>query len=162
MGSVVEILVVQALAHDIQGNMNHALHALERALHIAEPEGYVRIFVDEGPPMVRMLYKTLSQGIAPDYVQQLLAAFPKEGQESTIAYKSQDPDTEWIEPLSEREIEVLGLIAEGLTNQEISGRLYVSLNTVKTHTRNIYSKIGVNNRTQAVAKARNLGILPNI
>ena len=162
MGSVIEILVVQALAHDAQGNMNPALHVLERALDVAEPEGYLRIFVDEGPQMARMLYKALSQGIAPDYVRRLLVAFPPEEQEKTIALKSQAPDSEWIEPLSEREIEVLGLIAEGLTNQEISGRLFVSLNTVKAHTRNIYSKIGVNNRTQAVAKARTLGILPNI
>jgi LuxR family maltose regulon positive regulatory protein len=162
MGSVIEILVVQALAHDAQGDISAALVSLGRALALAEPEGYLRIFVDEGPPMARMLYEALSQEIAPDYVRRLLAAFPAERQEKTIALKSQDPDSEWIEPLSEREIEVLGLIAEGLTNQEISGRLYVSLNTVKAHTRNIYSKIGVNNRTHAVSKARTLGILPNI
>ncbi|RJP53228.1 MAG: hypothetical protein C4586_01835 [Anaerolineaceae bacterium] len=112
--------------------------------------------------MAHLLYEALSRGIAPDYVQRLLAAFPTEKQEKTIAFKSQGPDAEWIEPLSEREIEVLGLIAEGLTNQEISGRLCVSLNTVKAHTRNIYSKIGVNNRTHAVSKARTLGILPKI
>jgi LuxR family maltose regulon positive regulatory protein len=162
MGSVIEILVVQALAHNAQGNMDPALHALERALDVAEPEGYLRIFVDEGPQMARLLYKALSKEIAPDYVKRLLAAFPTEEQEKTIALKSQDSDSEWIEPLSEREIEVLGLIAEGLSNQEISSRLYVSLNTVKAHTRNIYSKIGVNSRTHAVSKARTLGILPNI
>ena len=110
--------------------------------------------------MARLLYEALSRGIAPDYVQRLLAAFPTEEQENTFALKSQDPDSEWIEPLSERETEVLGLIAEGLTNPEISSRLYVSINTVKAHTRNIYSKMGVNNRTHAVAKARTLGILP--
>ena len=161
MGSVIEILLLQAIAHDAQGNLNHALHALEQALDVAEPEGYLRIFVDEGSQMARLLYKALSQEIASDYVRRLLAAFPTDGQEKIIALKSQDSDSEWIEPLSEREIEVLGLIAEGLTNQEISGRLYVSLNTVKAHTRNIYSKIGVNNRTHAVSKARTLGILPN-
>jgi len=162
MGSVIEILALQALAHEEQGNMPTALLSLEKALTLAEPEGYIQIFVDEGPPMARLLYKALTQEIAPDYVRRLLAAFPAERQGKPIALKSQDPDSEWIEPLSERETEVLELIAEGLTNQEISGRLYVSLNTVKAHTRNIYSKMGVNNRTHAVAKARTLGILPII
>ncbi|MCJ7701824.1 MAG: response regulator transcription factor, partial [Anaerolineales bacterium] len=109
--------------------------------------------------MARLLYEALSQEIAPDYVRRLLAAFPDSESEQPTSPKTQTPEAEWVEPLSERELEVLQLIAEGLTNQEIASRLYISLNTVKAHTRTIYSKLGVNNRTQAVARARSLGIL---
>jgi LuxR family maltose regulon positive regulatory protein len=90
----------------------------------------------------------------------LLAAFPVDEPEQTDPSKSQVPKSELVEPLSEREIEVLQLIAEGLTNPEIAARLYLSLNTVKVHTRNIYGKLGVNNRTQAGTRAKALGILP--
>ena len=126
---------------------------------LAEPEGYVRIFVDEGPSMARLLYEALSSGISPDYVQQLLAAFPEVEPEQLEPSKSSAPESELVEPLSEREIEVLQLIAEGLTNPEIATKLYLSLNTVKVHTRNIYGKLGVKNRTHAGARARALGIL---
>ena len=111
--------------------------------------------------MAHLLYEALSREIAPDYVSQLLAAFPIDEPEQTDPTKSQVPESELVEPLSEREIEVLQLIAEGLTNPEIAARLYLSLNTVKVHTRNIYGKLGVNNRTGAVARARALGILPS-
>ena len=111
--------------------------------------------------MAGLLYEALKRKIAPDYIQRLLAAFPTEEQKKTVGLKSQDPDSGWVEPLSDREIDVLQLLAEGLTNQEIAQKLYVSLNTVKAHTRNIFGKIGVNNRTQAVVKARTLGILPH-
>jgi len=134
--------------------------SLERALTLAQPEGYLRLFVDEGPPMARLLYEALSRGIAPDYVRRLLAAFPIDKPEQVDPSKSQAPESELVEPLSERELEVLQLIAEGLMNREIADRLYLSLNTVKVHTRTIYGKLGVHNRTQAVAKARALGALP--
>ncbi len=156
---VIEILTLYSLAHDADGDTVKAISILERALNPAEPEKYIRTFVDEGQPMARLLYKSLSQGIAPDYVQQLLAAFPIDEPEKNKPPKSQVSEAEWVEPLSERELEVLKLIAEGLTNQEISARLYLSLNTVKAHTRNIYSKLGVNSRTQATARARSLGLL---
>ena len=158
-GGVIEILVLQALAFEAQDNISDSLKSLERALTLAEPEGYFRIFVDEGPPMARLLYEALSREIASDYVQRLLAAFPIEESNKIASSQPQRSDSELIEPLSEREIEVLQLIAEGLSNQEISSRLYLSLNTVKAHTRNIYGKLGVNNRTQAGARARALGIL---
>jgi LuxR family maltose regulon positive regulatory protein len=154
-----EALILLALVFSVQGETDQALAHLEKAFSIGEPEGYVRSFVDEGSPMASLLYKALSRGIAPDYVQRLLAAFPIAVSEQTDTLKSQVPDSELIEPLSEREIEVLQLIAEGLTNPEIAARLYLSLNTVKVHTRNIYGKLGVNNRTQAAARARALGIL---
>ena len=159
MGSVIEILMLQALALEAQGNIPAALVPLERALRLAEPEGFFRIFVGEGPPMARLLYEAISEQTQPNYIQRLLGAFPVDEPEKADSSKPQGPDSELIEPLSEREIEVLQLIAEGLPNQEISTQLYLSLNTVKAHTRNIYGKLGVNSRTQAASRARALGIL---
>jgi LuxR family maltose regulon positive regulatory protein len=159
MGSVIEILVLQALAYEAQSNIHSALLFLKRALTLAEPEGYVRIFVGEGPPMARLLYEMLSHEISQDYVQRLLAIFPDIEPERIAVSQTQSPKSEWVEPLSERELDVLQLISQGLTNQETAIQLYLSLNTVKVHTRNIYSKLGVNNRTQAVARARTLGII---
>jgi len=160
-GSVIEILLLQALAHHAQGNIPRALDPLERALTLAEPEGYARLLVDEGPPMARLLYEALSRRIAPDYVRRLLAAVPVSEPEQAHELAPKTHGTEWVEPLSERELEVLQLIAEGLTNQEIASKLFLSLNTVKVHTRNIYSKLGAHHRAEAVARARALGILPS-
>ena len=112
--------------------------------------------------MARLLHKALSREIAPDYVRRLLAAFPVAEPEQPDPSKSQVRGSELIEPLSERELEVLQLIAEGLANREIASRLFLSLNTVKAHTRNIYGKPGVRSRTQAVVKARALRVLPSI
>lgn len=158
-GSMIEILVLQALAFEAQGNISHALAPLERSLALGEPEGYQRMFVDEGPPMARLLYEALARGIAPRYVQRLLAAFPVVEPEPADRSVRRPSESGLIEPLSEREIEILQLIADGLTNQEIAVRLYLSLNTVKVHARNIYGKLGVTNRTQASSRARALGIL---
>jgi LuxR family maltose regulon positive regulatory protein len=159
MGSVIEILVLQALAQEAQGDIPAALVPLERALTLAEPEGYVRIFVDEGIPMARLLYEALSHGIEREYTPRLLAAFPVAESEQTTSSLLRGPDSELVEPLSSRELEVLQLIAEGLTNQDVATRLYISLHTVKVHTRNIFTKLAVKNRTQAVARGKALGIL---
>ena len=159
IASVIEILMLKALAFEAQEDISPAMPLLERTLTLAEPEGYFQIFVGEGPPMAHLLYGALSQEIAPDYVQRLLKAFPVEEPEEVVPSQPQGSDSELIEPLSEREIEVLQLIAEGLSNREVGDRLYLTINTVKAHSRTIYSKLGVNNRTQAVAKARSLGIL---
>jgi LuxR family maltose regulon positive regulatory protein len=156
---VIEILMLQALAFQAGGDTTRAMNALERALTLAEPGGFIRIFVDEGPPMARLLYEALSREIAPDYVRRLLSAFPVAEPEQADPSKKEAPKSELVEPLSERELEVLQLIAEGLTNPEIAARLFLALNTVKAHTRNIYGKLGVHSRTQAVAGARALGIL---
>jgi len=160
IGSVIEISIVQALAYQAQGNTSAALTALDRALTLAEPEGYVRIFVAEGESMRWFLEKQAhGEGHTPiGYVDKLLAAFV---QPATILQSTvRQPQSTLIEPLSERELEVLQYIAEGLTNREIADRLYLSLFTVKAHARSIYDKLATHSRTQAVARARELGILP--
>jgi LuxR family maltose regulon positive regulatory protein len=156
---MIEILALQTLASQAKKNATQAMYVLEQAITLAEPGGYIRVFVDEGPPMAHLLYEALSRGIAPDYVRRLLAAFPTAEPEPVAVSPAPEANAGLIEPLSERELEVLHLIAEGLTNREIATRLYLSLNTVKVHTRNIYGKLGVSNRTQAATQARALGIL---
>jgi LuxR family maltose regulon positive regulatory protein len=155
----IELLILQALTFQSGGDINQALVTIEKALNLGEPRGFCRIFVDEGSSMARLLYNALDCGIAPNYVSRLLQAFPVDTSEQVEPPTSQVLEADYIEPLSEREIEVLQLIAEGLTNPEIAAQLILSLYTVKTHTRNIYGKLGVNNRTKAVAKAKALGIL---
>jgi LuxR family maltose regulon positive regulatory protein len=156
----IEILMLQALAFQAGGDTIRAMAALGKALTLAEVGGYIRIFVDEGPPMARLLYEAAARGIAPDYVRRLLAAFPVAEPEQADPPKSQALESVMVEPLSERELEVLQLISEGLTNPEIASRLFVSLNTVKAHTRNIYGKLNVHSRTQAIARSQELGLLP--
>jgi len=159
---VIEILCLQAMAYSIQEEDDErALGILELAIKRAEPEAFIRTFVDEGPPMAHLLYEALKREIAPEYVQQLLAAFPVDEPEKDTVNQPKVSDSDWIEPLSDREIEVLRLVAEGLSRQEIAAKLVLSLNTVKTHARNIYSKLGANNQMQAVGKARALGLLEN-
>jgi LuxR family maltose regulon positive regulatory protein len=152
----IEILILQALALQGEGDTAQAMTTLEQALTLAEPEGFIRIFVDEGPSMEALLAKIkVDQRSTKEYVRRLQAAFG-DGKSQPSSHSSQP----LIEPLSERELEVLQLIAEGLTNREIADILYLSLNTIKVHTRNIYGKLGVNNRTQAAARAKELEILP--
>jgi LuxR family maltose regulon positive regulatory protein len=148
-------LILRAITYSAMRDQNKALRLLEEGIRMAKPNGFTRIFVDEGPQMAKLLYSLLSEGKHTEYIQKILAPFPVE-QSSRMP---SEVEGEWIELLSEREIEVLQLIAEGLTNQEVGSKLYLSLNTVKVHTRNIYSKLNVNNRTQAVTKARALGLL---
>jgi LuxR family maltose regulon positive regulatory protein len=153
MGSVIGILTLQTLAFQAQGDIDRALSALEQALSLAEPEGYVRTFVDEGEPMATLLRRATAQGIAPNYVSKLLAAFGE-------AVEPASPMTQpLIEPLSERELEVLRLISTGLSNREIAQELVVAPSTVKSHINSIYGKLGVKNRTQAVVLAQALGLL---
>jgi LuxR family maltose regulon positive regulatory protein len=156
----IEIQILQALASQANGDTTQALDVLERALTLAEPGGFIRIFVDAGPPMAHLLHEALSHGIDPKYIRLLLGAFSSDEPMQADATTYIVDQSGLIEPLSERELEVLQHIAEGLTNREIARRLYLSLNTIKVHTRNIYGKLGVNNRTQAVAEARSLEILP--
>jgi len=157
---VIEILLLQAITYRTIEDGDQAMNVLEKALKLAEPEGFIRIFVDEGAPTARLLYEALSRKISTDYVQRLLSAFPEEEKSRSTSPQPASSELDLIDPLSERELEILQLIAGGLSNQEIGSQLYLSLNTVKAHTRNIYGKLGVNSRTQAAAKARALGILP--
>jgi LuxR family maltose regulon positive regulatory protein len=150
-GSVIEILVVQALAHQAREDVPAAIPSLQRAVTLAEPEGYVRIFADEGPPMAGLLRAVAKQGTAPGYVRRLLAAINQAG-DSTPANNG------LIEPLSARELDVLRLLGTDLDGPDIARNLVVSLNTVRTHTRNIYAKLGVNNRRAAVRRAQELDL----
>ncbi len=150
-GNVIEILVLQALAHQARGDVPAALASLQRAITLAEPEGYVRIFADEGPTVASLLRAVAKQGTTPGYVRQLLAAVSKTGNSSPASQ-------ELIEPLSARELDVLRLLGTDLDGPGIARELVVSLNTVRTHTRNIYAKLGVNNRRAAVRRARELGL----
>ncbi len=123
---------------------------------MAEPGGFIRLFVDEGAPMRRLLTDTAERGVMPDYVGRLLAAFEAEQpQPEAVASPSQP----LAEPLTERELEVLRLIAEGLSNQDICERLFLALDTVKGHNRRIFCKLQVQRRTEAIARARELGLL---
>jgi LuxR family maltose regulon positive regulatory protein len=153
-------MILQAVAFDALGERSRAVELLDAALALAEPGGFVRIFLDEGAPMARLLYEALSQGVHPGYVRQLLAAFAVDEPEQATPARMKAAGAGLAEPVSEREREVLSLIAEGLTNQEIAARLYLSPHTVKAHARNIYAKLGASSRTQAVARGRAFGILP--
>jgi LuxR family maltose regulon positive regulatory protein len=150
-GSVIEILVLQALAHQAQSDIPAALAALQRALTLAEPHGYVRIFADEGPPMAALLRTAAKTGTARNYARRLLAATSRTAG-TTHAQQG------LIEPLSVRELDVLRMLGTDLNGPDIARELIVSLNTVRTHTNNIYAKLGVNDRRAAVRRARELDL----
>ncbi len=157
MGRVIEILIQQALAFQVEGNISRAMSALERALRLAEPEGYVRTFVDEGEPMLTLLRQTFERNILPDYSSKLRAA-----SESYVSLKSPRDAAQvkvLYETISEREKEVLKLIADGKSSQEIAQTLVVALSTVQWHIKNLYAKLDVHSRTQAVKRAKELQLL---
>jgi LuxR family maltose regulon positive regulatory protein len=152
-GRVIEILVLRALAHQALGDIPAALGVLDRAVTLAEPEGYVRVFADEGPPMAALLRAAAKQGPRRDYVRRLLAAASGPEHDSPI-------EQALIEPLSERELDVLRLLGSELDGPAIARELMVSLNTMRTHTKNIYAKLAVTNRRAAVRRAAELNLLP--
>jgi LuxR family maltose regulon positive regulatory protein len=155
MGSMIEILTVQALAFRAHGEPSQALTSIKRALTLAEPEGYFRFFVNEGKPMAELL-TALSHAQEDNrlnnYIRKLLNAFDKTKSEPANAQAL-------IDPLSERELEVLRLVADGLSNDEISQKLFLALSTVKGHNLRIFNKLQAKSRTEAVARARELGLL---
>ena len=164
LGSVLEILLTQALVHQAQGNQSQVLAVLERALLLAEPEGYLRIFVDEGEAMRLLLLsfrstneKQVNYSLL-GYVDKILAAFSRPAEvisQSSVA----NQESEIVEHLTNRELEILRLIAGGQSNAEISQRLFLALSTVKGHNLRIFNKLQAQNRTEAVARARELGLL---
>lgn len=149
-GSVIEILILQALAHQARNDTRAALAALQPALRRAQSEHYVRVFLDEGAPMATLLRTGTQHGVAVGYARQLLAALDD---------RVRRPAEDWlVNELSSRELEVLRLLRSDLSGPDIAGELMVSLNTMRTHTKNIYTKLGVNNRPEAVRRAAELGL----
>jgi len=157
-----KVMVLRAVVHHAHGEKDKAVQLLGEALALAEPGGFIRLFVDEGLPMARLLSGAADQGIIPDYVSKLLAAFQDvpndEGQTAKLP-SSVIRSSLLVEPLSQREMEILQLIAQGLSNREIGERLFLALDTVKGHNRRIYDKLQVQSRTEAVARARELTLL---
>jgi len=163
LGRLIEIMILKALALQEMGSQAQADMALTKSLTLAEPSGYVRIFLDEGQSMQMLLPQWLAHaGTSPlrDYAIRLLSAFDIERLVAVIPQVDASPTIDLVEPLSPRELEVLQLMALGKTNPEIAQRLIVASGTIKAHTASIYRKLEVANRTEAVARARQLGILP--
>ena len=160
VGSVIEVLILQARAHQMQGNIPAALPSLERALKLAEPEGYMRIFLAEGAGMAELIREIDSRGIMPDYTARLLSGFDK-GQSSDVdtARSAAPASSSLIEPLSQRELDILRLLKTELSGPEIAQELVIALSTVRTHTKSIYSKLNVNSRRGAVKRAIELGLI---
>ncbi len=158
MGSAIEILVLQALVCQMRGDIPAALLPLERALKLAEPEGYVRIFLDEGADMAQLLREAAAHRIMPDNTGKLLAAIGREEPRDAVESLSPTPQS-LIEPLSQRELEILRFFKTELSGPEIARELVIALSTVRTHTKSIYSKLGVNSRRAAVKRAIELGLI---
>jgi LuxR family maltose regulon positive regulatory protein len=156
-GRVIEILVLQALAHQALGNGPAALGFLGRAVTMAAPEGYVRVFADAGPSLASLLRAATKQGTRQDYARRLLAAVS--GPERSSAAGRSPADQALIEPLSERELDVLRLLGSELDGPAIARELMVSLNTLRTHTKRIYAKLAVTNRRAAVRRGAELNLL---
>jgi LuxR family transcriptional regulator, maltose regulon positive regulatory protein len=152
--SVIELLVFQALAHQQKGDSPSAIETLTRALTLAKPEGYVRVFLDQGKPMRELLSKVKGDGRNTDFVLALLTSFEREPN-----FASQPSPRASTDLLSDRELEILRLIASGASNKKIASELVIAIGTVKRHTVNIFNKLGVENRTEAVAKARELNLM---
>jgi LuxR family maltose regulon positive regulatory protein len=149
MGAVIEILILESLSLQAENKIDRALNILARALALAEPEGYKRTFIDEGQAMARLLRTALSRGTMPRYVGELLAGFEGPGIPAL-------PPT--VEPLTEREKEIMRLVESGLSNEEIARTLFLAVGTIKKHLYNIYGKLDVKNRTQALARGKELGL----
>lgn len=156
---IIEIQVLRALACQVDGDGAQATDAIAEALSLAEPGGYRRIFLDEGEPMTRLLRHAASRGIAPACVAKLLAAFGGSESAEMEAEPSPPHARPLIEPLSERELEVLRLLATGMSNPEIADELLVAVSTVRSHCKNIYGKLNVHKRWDAVQQAQELGLI---
>jgi len=159
----IEVLVLQALYYDAEGDEPAALNALGQALTLAQPGGFIRVFVDLGPGLVKLLQRLAKRAGATKYSEQILVAYAAESAISERPHPpsaSPAPAAALVEPLTDREIEILELLAQRFSAKEIAQRLIITERTVNRHTANIYQKLAVNNRRAAVAAARALGILP--
>jgi LuxR family maltose regulon positive regulatory protein len=152
-----KVMVLQVVALHAHGEEDKAVQLLGDVLTLAEPGGFIRTFVDEGLPMAHLLSEATTHGVMPDYVSKLLAAFEYETKDERRTIEPSPSSL--VEPLSQRELDVLRLIAEGLSNQEICERLFLALDTVKGHNRRIFNKLQVQRRTEAIARARELGLI---
>lgn len=148
---VISAQILRALLYQTRRDLPRAFSALEEAMNLCEPAGFIQEFLDEGEPMRALLHEAARRHVKPEFAQRMLQRFSTD--------RAAEKPIGLVEPLSEREIEVLQLVAEGRSNQEIAAQLYLSLRTIKFHTSNIYGKLGVKNRTEAVARARDLGLL---
>ncbi len=153
-GILVEILVLESLALQALGDRDSALLLLARAVSMAAPEGYVRIFVNEGAPMGELLRRVAARGVAVEYVGKLLAVLAAESGAS-----QPPPKAQLVEPLTEREMEVLRYLETSLSIPEIAQELFVASSTVRSHVKSVYGKLGVHRRMEAVSRARELGLL---
>lgn len=160
-GSLIEILIVQALAHQMHGDIPAALVPLQRALMLAEPEGYIRMFVDDGSRMAQLLLDAATRGIMPDFTGKLLAACGAEqlGSAGDAPLPTSPGLQPLIEALSWRELEVLRLFKTELSGPEIAQALMIALSTVRSHTKSIYSKLDVTTRRAAVQRATELHLI---
>jgi LuxR family maltose regulon positive regulatory protein len=161
IGSVIEILILQSLAHQMHEDIPAALSSLERALKLAEPEGYMRIFLAEGSSMAELIREAHTRGILPNYTRKLLSAFEVGDQstdEETPPFAA-PVSSSLIEPLSQRELDILRLFKTELSGPEIAQQLVIALSTVRTHTKSIYNKLNVNSRRGAVKRALELGLI---
>ena len=162
---LIEVGALEALVYAAQGNEAAALAALRQAVDLAVPGGALRLFVDCGPGVIGLLLKLQTAGVAPRYIQQVLAAFEPSAAEEAVPIPSRESKVAAegtsvpLEVLTNREIDVLILLAERLSDKEIAERLVLSLGTVRKHTMHIYNKLGVNNRRAAAAAARRLGLI---
>ena len=161
VNSVIEILILQALAHQMQDDIPTALISLAGALKLAEQEGYLRIFLDEGSSMAELIREANARGITPNYTGRLLSAFEAErkGLDVETPPTASPASASLIEPLSQRELELLRLFKTELSGPEIAQELVIALSTVRTHTKSIYSKLNVNSRREAVKRAIELGLI---
>jgi LuxR family maltose regulon positive regulatory protein len=156
-GSWIEALMLVSLARGAAGDVRGALGPLGRALTLAEPEGFLRIFVDEGEPMRELLRHALARGVVPDATARVLGAFESVGAPE-VGARAKGPAGEAL-LLTPKELVVLRLIAEGLRNQEMARHLFISPATVKRHVANLYAKLGVGHRTEALVRAKELDLL---
>jgi LuxR family maltose regulon positive regulatory protein len=155
----IEIQILRTLSWQAEGHQDQAMDALAEALSLAEPEGYRRIFLDEGKPMADLLRHAASRGLAPVYIATLLADMGESESPAKADRPVPDHHQPLFDPLSDREQEVLQLLAAGLSNPEIADELYIAVSTVRSHCKNIYSKLDVHNRWDAVQRGRELGLV---